>query len=35
MRKELMYGGIIGDVAGSYFEVLEIEEHKKNNIRKY
>lgn len=30
-----MYGAIIGDVAGSYYEVLEILEHKNKKIRTY
>ena len=30
-----MYGAIIGDVAGSYLEVLEIKELKNKNIRSY
>lgn len=30
-----MYGAIIGDVAGSFYEVLEVEEKKKKSIRSY
>lgn len=33
--EDIMYGAIIGDVAGSYLEVLEINEYRKKQIRSY